>query len=647
VARAETAALVASLTLDDKGFSKGISSAQKKLGELESTSFRVGQRIGGGLQSLGKNLAVLGVVGVGALTVAVKSGLDDLATLENAVTSVDGAIEQLGLTGQLTGKQVAGWANDIEADIDAAFDDKAITQAATTLLRFGHVAPNALEPALRVVADLAAKTGDVESASALLAKALADPTKAAGKLTRAGVVLTKQQQAQIKAMTEAGDVAGAQALLLDAVAKSTGGAAKAMAGPYQDAINKTNDAMEDARKALAVGFLPIITKVADKLSKLAADPKALASIEAFGKTLAGGLDKLISTAERLPWDAIGTSLQIAGMGAKAVLDAFVALPPWVQTAVLTGWGLNKLTGGALSGIVGELGKGLIKGVLGMNAGVVSIKAASVTVAGGVPGGGVTPVGGGGAGRLASLGSLIMKVTIVGMAAEVAELIKGPVVQTGIDIHDALGFLPTIKPDDLPWPFGPKNTPTILPGFLTPNGILGGTAPIPQPPDTNTGKGGKGNEGPTVRVPENPRLIEKMGVVATRQNISNERLESIRGYTAAQSVTASNLLRSNERQEATANAHHASGQAAAFAIRDKVASSGSLVTGAVNAVKTVAAATTSATQTVASRQNIANERLEAIRRKDFSPTVNISAKFSIQELSKGQKTFTKTFHSTVS
>ena len=44
------------------------------------------------------------------------------------------------------------------------------------------------------------------------------------------------------------------------------------------------------------------------------------------------------------------------MGAKAILDAFVGLPPWVQTAVLTSWGLNKLTGGMFTGIVGELGK---------------------------------------------------------------------------------------------------------------------------------------------------------------------------------------------------------------------------------------------------------------------------------------------------
>jgi hypothetical protein len=134
--------------------------------------------------------------------------------------------------------------------------------------------------------------------------------------------------------------------------------------------------------------------------------------------------------------------------------------------------------------------------------------------------------------------------------------------------------------------------------------------------------------------------------AAKQNIANDRLDAIRGYTSSQSKTASDLLRSSERNESVTRDMGIKGQAAAFAVRDKVGTSGSLVAGAVNAVKSVAAATTTATQTVASRQVIANERLEAIRRKDFSPTVNISAKFSIQELTKGQKTVTKTFHSTL-
>ena len=98
------------------------------------------------------------------------------------------------------GRAVANWANQIEADTEAAFDDKDIVAATTTLIRYGKVSDENLRPAMEVMTDLAARTGDVESAATLLGKALADPAKAAGKLARSGVILTKAQQKQIKAM---------------------------------------------------------------------------------------------------------------------------------------------------------------------------------------------------------------------------------------------------------------------------------------------------------------------------------------------------------------------------------------------------------------------------------------------------------------
>lgn len=397
MAAADTAKLIASLSLDARGFNAGVKSANRSIGALEGTVGNIGKRAQQGIGTLGRNVALIGVGAAAAIGAAVKTGLDDLSKLESAITSVDGAISQMGLTGQVTGKQVADWANQIESDIGAAFDDKDITTAATTLIRFGKVTGKNLKPALVVMTDLATKTGDVESAASLLAKALADPTKAAGKLARAGVVLTKAQQKTIEKMVKAKDIAGAQAVILDALSKATKGAAAASQGPYQRALSTLNDVAEDARKALAEGFLPVIQKVADRLGKAMGDPKFINGLRDFGKTLAGGLDSLIDIAVKLPWSTIGNSLKIAGAGAKAVLDAFTSLPDWVQTAVITGWGLNKLTGGALGGIVSELGKGLIKGILGINAATVGIKAGVVTVSGpGVPGGGTAPTPGGAA-----------------------------------------------------------------------------------------------------------------------------------------------------------------------------------------------------------------------------------------------------------
>jgi hypothetical protein len=416
MAAAKTARLIASLELEDK-FSKGIKTAESNLGKFGSSiakSRAVAVGLGIGLEKAvtASARAVAGFVG---------DGIASLAELESATTSVAGAISQVGLTGQVSAGQVADWANDIEANVNAAFDDKAITAAAATLIRYGKVTGDNLRPAMEVMTDLAAKTGDVDSAANLLAKALADPEKAAGKLARQGVILTKAEQEQIKAFMKAGKVADAQAVILESLEKTTRGAAAATAGPYQTALNRLADASEDAKRALAVGFLPVIEEVADFLSKELAKPETLNNIRDFGKGLAGGLREGVKWARQLPWGAIADGLRTAAGFAQTLIGAFTSMPPQAQAAIIALAGLNKLSGGAVAGIVGELGRGLVKGVLGMTAGVVNLKAA--TVVSGPGGGGALPGAAAGAGgRVAGIASAVAKVAVVGMAVGVAAML---------------------------------------------------------------------------------------------------------------------------------------------------------------------------------------------------------------------------------
>ena len=405
-------------------------------------------RAGQGMRSLAGNLAKLGAVAAVGIGVAVKGGLESLAELESAVSSVDGAIKQLGLTGKVTGAQVATWANEIEGASDAAFDDKAITAGAGSLIRYGKVTKDNLRPAMVVMTDLAAKTGDVESAAKTLAKALADPAKATGVLKKSGVVLTEAQQKQLKGLTSltkgeaehykelrktdkgaaerykakalAAKQDKAQAWLLAQITKTTKGAAEALNGPYKDALNESADAVEDAQRALAEGFMPVIAKAANWIKTKLADPAVITGLKDLGNSLAGMLDTGLNFAMGIPWDKVKSTMQTVGGMAKMALDAFLAMPAWVQTAVVGGWGLNKLTGGALGDIAGELGKGLIKGVLGINAGVVNVSGKVVTGGGGVVPGGKT----GAVGKIGSVVGNIGKVFLVGMAAAVAVELAG-------------------------------------------------------------------------------------------------------------------------------------------------------------------------------------------------------------------------------
>jgi len=445
MAAADTARLIASLELNDRKFQQGVGRSLSGLGKLEGRLGALGAHAKRGAANAATNLTRVGLLAGAGLGVAVKKGIDSLVELENATTSVDGAIKAMGLTGQTSAAQIAQWANEIEASTQAAFDDKAITQAAATLIRYGKVSGANLRPSLQVLTDLAAKTGSIESASTKLAKALADPTKATRVLREVGVTLTKQQEKQIKIWVKNGKLARAQALILTEVGKATKNAARDSVGPYGDAQNMLNDSIEDATKLLAEGFLPVLTKVSGKLQSALADPATMEMIRSLGKDLAGALDSVIDIAGKIPWGAVKDAFTVGGKFAKDLLNAFTGMPAWVQTAVLTGWGLNKLTGGALGDIVGELGKGLIKGVLGMTAGVVNIRAGVVTGAGGSPiPGAASGAGGGVAGAAGAAAIGLTAATVSALAVGLGAAVVAGFITSGI-IDEKGGLGPALKP----------------------------------------------------------------------------------------------------------------------------------------------------------------------------------------------------------
>lgn len=405
----------------------GSAKAAKDLKGVDAVVSNIGAHAGKGLRTAASNLAFLGkaaaAAGGVALVAGVKGGVESLATLENATTQVSAALKRMGQSGTLTASQVAGWANEIEANIGAAFDDKDITAATATLIRFGSVTPKNLHKAMVVMTDLAAKTGSVESASTLLAKALADPTKAAGKLARSGIVLTKVEQDKIKALVKAGKVEQAQGYILDKLAAKTKGAAAATQGPYARSLSTLKDTVEDAERALAVGFLPVIQRAADWLKTKLADPNTITWLRKLGDGLGTAAGKALDFIDKIDWGAIGSGLKTAGEWAGKLVDAFMSLPPDVKTTLIAMAGLNKLSGGAIGDIVSELGKGLIKGVLGINAAVVNVNGGVVN-----GGAGAAPAAAAAGGAAAGTG-LAIATSIV---APVAVAAAGLMIQDGLN-----------------------------------------------------------------------------------------------------------------------------------------------------------------------------------------------------------------------
>ena len=382
MAGAETAKMVASLDLKDN-LSKGLQAAGKNVDGFSrklASSRAVAVGLGVGLERIAEK-------GISALGNAIGDGIQGALTLEKATNATQAVIESTGHAAGVSAAQVRDLANALE-DMSGA-DDKTIQQGENLLLTFTKIGSKTFPDAAKAMVNMAialnkgdAATADFDGAAIQLGKALQDPVKGITALRKAGVSFTKDQQKQINALVKAGKTTEAQRIILAELEKEFGKAGKAANQGFAGDLNRYNDSIEDAEIAIAQGLIPALGEVARELTTVFRDPAVMSSLRDFGKNIGEGIKGAVAFAKSIPWDKVGQGLSIAADAAKTVVGAFTSLPPWVQAAVISGWGLNKITGGLVGDLFSSLASGLIKGVLGITAGVVQVNAATVTGVGG-------------------------------------------------------------------------------------------------------------------------------------------------------------------------------------------------------------------------------------------------------------------------
>jgi phage-related protein len=223
------------------------------------------------INSLGKSIAG-GAIQVAKFALPVAGAIAGVTALaaeaEKSSVKLDAAFKNMGKTSGKTLEQLKTQATELgEA---TTFDDEGIMEAQATLLSFGAVSGKAFDRTIQGAADLAAATGkDLPAATTLLAKALADPAAAAGKLSKAGVVLTEQQEDQIKALTEAGKSAEAQEVILGALEERYTGVNKALSESSAGQAAQALEDLENAGEDLGAIFLPILAALAQGVSAFA------------------------------------------------------------------------------------------------------------------------------------------------------------------------------------------------------------------------------------------------------------------------------------------------------------------------------------------------------------------------------------------
>jgi len=470
LALGETARLIASLELDARKFQKSLKAADASLSKTEGRAYHAGQQIGTGI----KNGLKIAAAGVGFIAANVTLGIDSLIKLEQAQAQTNAVLKSTGGIAKISAAEVGRLAEKYEA-LNATVGDEVIRSGENLLLTFTNIRGKAFEPTLAAALDMNTALGGGPEGLAgtirLLGRALDNPEKGLTLLERRVGKFTDSEKKHIKQLLKANDTYGAQRIILDKLNKKYGGSFLAQGNTTAGKVAKFTDAIDDLQRALAEALLPAIGDIADALSELLRDPATQSGIRDLGKDIAGIFSKgNIKAAAKIIGDVIAGIRDAAptiksGLGAAAdligkVVDAFQKLPPDVQKLAIGALAVNKLTGGLITNLAGALLGGALKTI---TAGNVTVIGASVT-GGGVPGaGGVA----GGAGKLGNILKVAGAITIVGAAAAIAD-----------EVHKAIAAGPNIPASQLSWPWGPKNTPTLLPELFGGNGVLGGTPTAP-------------------------------------------------------------------------------------------------------------------------------------------------------------------------
>lgn len=151
---------------------------------------------------------------------------------------------------------------------------------------------------------------------------------------------------------------------LNKINTSSGMAAK-QAAERQQGLNfelaKFKAAIHDAGIEIGTALIPKITPLIKQLDDFLVGHRD--DVKRFAQDLADGFQHVAEWVAKINFGQIADSLRFAGSLAKGLISAFLAAPQWLQTAVVTGWGLNKLTGGAVQNIMADLTKAAIGGAM--------------------------------------------------------------------------------------------------------------------------------------------------------------------------------------------------------------------------------------------------------------------------------------------
>ncbi|HSH30038.1 MAG TPA: phage tail length tape measure family protein [Thiohalobacter sp.] len=284
-----------------------------------------GRRAGRDMQPFGNSLdriqqSAFGLrrvlAGLGAVALF-RTAIKNTVRQEQALAQVESRLQSTGGTAGFTAEQLANIASELQGV--TTFGDEAILELQSQLLAFTNITGERFKRTTALVLDFATATGrDASTAARTLAVAINDPVNGMSRLRQAGIALSDEQQALIRAMAESGDMIGAQTALIEAMEKAYGGAARAardtLGGAMQALSNAFGDLLEGSGSMPNVqDALELVTSSITGLKSSANDLADDSSIIDWGETTADTVAVVVD-AVRSASIGIGSTLRLLGIG---------------------------------------------------------------------------------------------------------------------------------------------------------------------------------------------------------------------------------------------------------------------------------------------------------------------------------------------
>lgn len=275
--------------------------AEKRTKEIDRSISRMGSRIKNALGGLLAGFSFSKII-------------EETSNAEAALAKLDNAVRNNAGAAGSTTEQLADFSSELQRL--TTFSDESVQEMQALLLSFRQIGGPEFKRAQVAILDLATALGkDLNSSALLVGRALADPVKGMSALSRAGVVLGKDQKDLIKRLSETGHAAEAQQILLGELEKRFGGAAEAARNTFGGALAGLKNAFGDLLEAK--GGMPEATEQLNRLSALLADP---GTKDAADRLLTGFIKSLLTAGVLVAevFDRLGSAIGAAGATAAAV-----------------------------------------------------------------------------------------------------------------------------------------------------------------------------------------------------------------------------------------------------------------------------------------------------------------------------------------